>query len=72
MEDSFCHYNMFNHHFFDGKVRITTVILVTVEEQVPEYLVSYFLESLKIKSWLLHHLLIGYFPASSTECVSSI
>ncbi|XP_058526234.1 rRNA N6-adenosine-methyltransferase ZCCHC4 isoform X4 [Ochotona princeps] len=20
MEDSFCHYNMFNHHFFDGKV----------------------------------------------------
>lgn len=25
-EDSFCHYNMFNHHFFDGKVRIITVI----------------------------------------------
>lgn len=26
MEDSFCHYNMFNHHFFDGKVRVMTII----------------------------------------------
>eukprot|EP00069_Balaena_mysticetus_P016801 bmy_02061T0 len=22
MEDSFCHYNMFNHHFFDGKAAL--------------------------------------------------
>lgn len=43
MEDSFCRYNMFNHHFFDGKVRIIAIILLTVEEQIREHLLSYFL-----------------------------
>lgn len=43
MEDSFCHYNMFNHHFFDGKVRIMTIICsLIVEEQIQEYLLCYF------------------------------
>lgn len=32
MEDSFCHYNMFNHHFFDGKVRTMTIISSLVLE----------------------------------------
>lgn len=59
MEDSFCHYNMFNHHFFDGKVRIMTIISFF-------YCISFiiFLGSLKSKWWLFYHLLIFIFVHS--------
>lgn len=48
VEDSFCHYNMFNHHFFDGKVRIMTIISsLIVEEQIQEYFLCYFSKALQ-------------------------
>lgn len=60
MEDSFCHYNMFNHHFFDGKVRVMTIISFFFS------CISFiiFLQSLKSKWWLFLYLLIFTFVCS--------
>lgn len=60
MEDSFCHYNMFNHHFFDGKVRINNHVSFFF------YCISalIFLGSLKSRWWLFHHLLTFIFVLS--------
>lgn len=32
-EDEFCHYNMFNHHCFDGEVRPDTLCLASTDFQ---------------------------------------
>lgn len=65
MEDSFCHYNMFNHHFFDGKVRIMIIISsLLVEEQVQVYHLRYFSKVRQDRVVAVHHLLIFLFVHS--------